>query len=233
MTLSKKLAAAIKAKKLNATTAAKAIGVSYPTVKAILDGKSYPNARSLTKFATFLGEDLAAFTTAVEAEKTKTGKRAGRPAKTPGAKKATAKPAAKKATAKPAAKKATAKPAAKKAAAKPAAKSKASSQEGHRQASSQESCRKATGQESCRKASSQEGCRKGTSGQAGTGRHRQARPAQPARQPQAGRRAQGLDRICPGQARSLIRPDLNMLCNGAPTLGAPLHISSQANHPRP
>ena len=45
----------IEEKKLSAADAAAAIGVSAPSLRTALSGSSFPNARSLAKYASFLG----------------------------------------------------------------------------------------------------------------------------------------------------------------------------------
>ena len=52
--LGKLIAAKMKASGLNLTKAAKKVGVSLPSFRASLIGKSAPNARSIGKYATFL-----------------------------------------------------------------------------------------------------------------------------------------------------------------------------------
>jgi hypothetical protein len=53
--LSKTVAAKLKAEGLNLTTAAEKIGVSQVSLRGVITGKSVPNARSLAKYAAFLG----------------------------------------------------------------------------------------------------------------------------------------------------------------------------------
>ena len=124
-------------RKVDIAAGARELGITYPSMAATLRGDSLPNARTVQKFATFLGEDVDKLLVTIDKEKVSRAKKAGKtaptsaserlsgkkpaPAKKPAAKKAAAKkPAAKKAPAKkPAAKKAAAKkPAAKKAPAK-------------------------------------------------------------------------------------------------------------------
>jgi hypothetical protein len=84
----------IKADGLNLTAAAKSAGVSIPSFRGVLSGKSVPNARSIGKYAAFLGlsgEEIAkiagkgkarkAATGKGKAKKAATGKGRGRPAK--------------------------------------------------------------------------------------------------------------------------------------------------------
>ena len=83
--LSSLLAAKIKSAELNFTAAAKALDVSAPSLRSVLDGRSAPNSRSLGKYAKFLGltdEKVAAIAGP------RGGKRRGRP---PGTGKAKAK----------------------------------------------------------------------------------------------------------------------------------------------
>ncbi|MDA3962490.1 MAG: hypothetical protein PF961_17010 [Planctomycetota bacterium] len=97
MALSQDLAAAIAKAKLTTSSAATKIGVTYPSLKSVLDGKSFPNARSLGKYAKFLRVAQSKLQASVEEEKDKAGRRPGRPAKAAGAKKTTKKAAPKKA----------------------------------------------------------------------------------------------------------------------------------------
>jgi transcriptional regulator with XRE-family HTH domain len=75
------VAKAVKASGMTTTAAAAHIGVTYPSLKAVLDGKSLPNARSLGKYAKFLGVDENQLREQVEKEKDATGRRPGRPRK--------------------------------------------------------------------------------------------------------------------------------------------------------
>jgi hypothetical protein len=82
--LSSLLAAKIKSANLNFTAAAKALDVSAPSLRAVLDGRSAPNSRSLGKYAKFLGltEQKVAAIAGPRGGKEgakKTGKRRGRP----------------------------------------------------------------------------------------------------------------------------------------------------------
>jgi len=81
MAFANDVAKAIKATGLNNTAAAKKIGVTYPSLKGVLDGKSLPNRRSISKYAKFLGQNVATLTDKLEREKDRTGKRPGRPRK--------------------------------------------------------------------------------------------------------------------------------------------------------
>lgn len=87
--LSSLLAAKIKSAELNFTAAAKALDVSAPSLRAVLDGRSAPNSRSLGKYAKFLGltEEKVAAIGGPRGGKAG-GKRRGRP---PGTGKAKAK----------------------------------------------------------------------------------------------------------------------------------------------
>lgn len=122
MALKKKIAAEIKSRDLTITGAAAAIGVTFPSLRALLDGKSLPNARSIGKYASFLGVSTEALTAEVDKEKDRTGVRPGRP-KGAAPKAAKVKKAAKKTVKAKPAKPAKAKPA--KAKAKPGPKPKA------------------------------------------------------------------------------------------------------------
>ncbi len=90
--LSSLLAAKIKSADLNFTAAAKALDVSAPSLRAVLDGRSAPNSRSLGKYAKFLGltDEKVAAIAGPRGGKAggKAGKRRGRP---PGTGKAKAK----------------------------------------------------------------------------------------------------------------------------------------------
>lgn len=55
MSLSKKIAAKLKADGITAVQAAKQAGITAITFKAVLAGKSVPNSRSVDKYAKFLG----------------------------------------------------------------------------------------------------------------------------------------------------------------------------------
>ncbi len=72
----------ISEKALNAADAAVAIGVSAPSLRTALSGKSFPNARSLNKYSSFLGlsdaETKALIDAAKPAPGSKTGKKPGR-----------------------------------------------------------------------------------------------------------------------------------------------------------
>lgn len=85
-----KLAAAVKAKleadKVSPTAAAKAVGLSLPSFRGMLKGKSSPNARSLKKYAKLLGvseDDVKGMVgaTAAKPAKGKPGRKPGRKAK--------------------------------------------------------------------------------------------------------------------------------------------------------
>jgi len=80
--LSSLLAAKIKSADLNFTTAAKALDISAPSLRAVLGGHSAPNSRSLSKYAKFLGiteEKVAAIGGPRGGKDGKAGKRRGRP----------------------------------------------------------------------------------------------------------------------------------------------------------
>lgn len=53
--LSALLSSKIKSKKLTLTAAAISAKVTFPSFKAVLDGRSAPNSRSIPKYAKFLG----------------------------------------------------------------------------------------------------------------------------------------------------------------------------------
>lgn len=53
--LSSLLSAKIKAKSLTLTAVATSAKVTFPSLKAVLDGRSAPNSRSIPKYAKFLG----------------------------------------------------------------------------------------------------------------------------------------------------------------------------------
>jgi hypothetical protein len=81
--LAKLLAAKIKSAGLNVTTAAKKAGISFPSFHAAMIGKSVPNARSVDKYAAFLGITAPEVMTAAgkkpaKAKSAKPGRR-GRP----------------------------------------------------------------------------------------------------------------------------------------------------------
>jgi len=89
MALKQLVSKKMKADKLDSVSAAaKKIGVTPQSLKGIVEGKSLPNARSLSKYAKFLGKSEAELQKQVDAEKAKSGKRPGRPpSKKTGAKK--------------------------------------------------------------------------------------------------------------------------------------------------
>lgn len=78
------LKAKIAEKGLNAADAAAAVGVSAPSLRGALSGKSFPNARSLAKYSSFLGLGEAETKALINASKPaagsapKTGKKPGR-----------------------------------------------------------------------------------------------------------------------------------------------------------
>lgn len=90
----------IEEKGLSAADAAAAIGVSAPSLRAALSGSSFPNARSLAKYASFLGrseeETKALIAVAKPAPGDKKPKKAkapkGKPGRKPGAKATKGKP---------------------------------------------------------------------------------------------------------------------------------------------
>jgi len=135
MSLKTQVAAEVKRRDLTITGAADAIGVTYPSIRAVLSGDSLPNARSLDKYAKFLGVDADKLFAQVEREKDRTGRRPGRPPgsgskkskskKSKSKKKAAKKKSSKKKTAKKAGKKKTKKTAKKKSAKKKTAKAAA------------------------------------------------------------------------------------------------------------
>ena len=49
------LSAKISSKNLTLTAAAKSAKVTFPSLRAVLDGRSAPNSRSISKYAKFLG----------------------------------------------------------------------------------------------------------------------------------------------------------------------------------
>lgn len=87
--LGKLIAAKMKAAGLNLTKAAKKAGVSLPSFRASLIGKSAPNARSIGKYADFLGISadavMAASGRSAKGGKGK-GKRGRKPGRKPGPK---------------------------------------------------------------------------------------------------------------------------------------------------
>lgn len=91
MSLKKLLTEKLKATGQNANEAAKAAGITPITFKAVLAGKSVPNARSLPKYASFLGlstDEVAKIAGDRKGKKTASGKKPGRPAKSAQAAKA-------------------------------------------------------------------------------------------------------------------------------------------------
>ena len=82
------LKAKISEKGLNAADAAAAIGISAPSLRTALSGKSFPNARSLNKYSSFLGLSDADTKALIDAAKpaagSKAGKKAGKVAKSAG-----------------------------------------------------------------------------------------------------------------------------------------------------
>lgn len=66
----------ISEKGLNAADAAGAIGVSAPSLRTALSGKSFPNARSLSKYSSFLGLSDADTKALIDAAKPTAGARA-------------------------------------------------------------------------------------------------------------------------------------------------------------
>ena len=82
------LKAKISEKGLNAADAAAAIGISAPSLRTALSGKSFPNARSLNKYSSFLGLSDADTKALIDAAKpaagSKAGKKAGKAAKSAG-----------------------------------------------------------------------------------------------------------------------------------------------------
>ena len=84
------LKAKILEKGLNAADAAVAIGVTAPSLRSALTGKSFPNARSLGKYASFLGLSEGETKTLINASKPAPGskpkkeKKAGGPGRKPG-----------------------------------------------------------------------------------------------------------------------------------------------------
>ena len=84
----------IEEKGLSAADAAAAIGVSAPSLRAALSGSSFPNARSLAKYASFLGRSeeetkalIAVAKPAASEKKPKQAKKAkGKPGRKAGAK---------------------------------------------------------------------------------------------------------------------------------------------------
>ncbi len=76
--VSKKLAAKLEADKLTPAQAAEKIGVSIVSLRGVLSGKSTPNARSIGKYAKYIGISTAEIRPEEKKAKT-TGKRRGRP----------------------------------------------------------------------------------------------------------------------------------------------------------
>ncbi len=74
-------------KGLNATDAAAAIGVSLPSLRTALSGKSFPNARSLGKYAAFLGLGEAETKALIAASKPAPGTKKAKMPKAPKASK--------------------------------------------------------------------------------------------------------------------------------------------------
>jgi transcriptional regulator with XRE-family HTH domain len=96
------LKARIEEKALSAADAATAIGVSAPSLRAALSGSSFPNARSLAKYASFLGRSEDETKALIAAAKPAPGeKKAKSPKKPKGEKAAGGKPG-RKSGAKPA-----------------------------------------------------------------------------------------------------------------------------------
>ncbi len=83
MSLSKKIAAKLKADGLNAAQAAQKAGITAITFKAVLAGKSVPNSRSVDKYAKFLGMTTEEVLAIAGSRKGK-GKGKAKAAKTPG-----------------------------------------------------------------------------------------------------------------------------------------------------
>lgn len=83
MTLSKKIAAKLKADGLTAAQAAQQAGITAITFKAVLAGKSVPNSRSVDKYAKFLGMSAEEVLAIAGSRKGK-GKGKAKAAKTPG-----------------------------------------------------------------------------------------------------------------------------------------------------
>lgn len=84
------LKAKISEKGLNAADAAAAIGVSAPSLRTALSGKSFPNARSLNKYSSFLGLSDADTKALIDAAKPAAGKKGKKAAKAPSEKTAKA-----------------------------------------------------------------------------------------------------------------------------------------------
>lgn len=79
------LKAKIAEKGLNAADAAAAIGVSAPSLRTALSGASFPNARSLSKYSSFLGLSDADTKALIDAAKPAAGSKAGKkPGRKPG-----------------------------------------------------------------------------------------------------------------------------------------------------
>jgi len=93
------LKAKILEKGLNAADAAVAVGVSAPSLRNALTGKSFPNARSLGKYASFLGLSESDTKALIDAAKPAPGskpkkekkEKKGKPGRKPGKKSAIAK----------------------------------------------------------------------------------------------------------------------------------------------
>jgi len=83
MSLSKKIAAKLKADGLTAAQAAKQAGITAITFKAVLAGKSVPNSRSVDKYAAFLGMSADEVLAIAGSRKGKGGRKAAK-AKKPG-----------------------------------------------------------------------------------------------------------------------------------------------------
>ena len=90
-------------RKVDIAAGARALGITYPSMAATLRGDSLPNARTVVKYADFLGEDADKLLVMIDKEKVSRAKKAGKPAPTSaserlsGGKKPAAKKAAKKA----------------------------------------------------------------------------------------------------------------------------------------
>ncbi len=81
------LAAKIKSAGLNVTGAAKKAGISFPSFHAALIGKSVPNARSVDKYASFLGITAdQVMSSAGKKPAAAKGKKPGRRGRPPGSK---------------------------------------------------------------------------------------------------------------------------------------------------
>lgn len=85
MSLSKKIAAKLKADGLSVAQAAQQAGITAITFKAVLAGKSVPNSRSVDKYAKFLGMSTDEVLAIAGSRKGKgKGKGKAKAAKTPG-----------------------------------------------------------------------------------------------------------------------------------------------------